>query len=142
MIAHRLQTIETADQLLYLEQSDKVVACQKGTEKYDEVMKKLKQTNYAHQKDDNKNEEVDQEKQNPVLQKTTSLVNSERTVDAKQGDSHKVASVDERRQSARGDGWCRILSYYHPKIFAILMVITAGIQAMAFPSLGFIVAKV
>lgn len=51
MIAHRLQTIMTADNLLYLESPTSVIAAQKGTPEYDAVMDKLKKTNYAHQAD-------------------------------------------------------------------------------------------
>ena len=49
MIAHRLQTIMTADNLLYLETPTKVRAGQKGTPEYDQIMDQLKSTNYAHQ---------------------------------------------------------------------------------------------
>ena len=58
MIAHRLQTIMTADNLLYLESPTCVRSGQKGTAEYDEIMHKLKSTNYAHQADDaNENQE-------------------------------------------------------------------------------------
>ena len=56
--------------------------------------------------------------------------------------SKKAKNVDERRQSSKGDGWCRILTYYHPKFYAFCMILAACVQALAFPSLGFIVAKV
>ena len=49
MIAHRLQTIKTAEHLLYLEEPDKVRSAQKGTAEYDEIIAKLEKTNYAHQ---------------------------------------------------------------------------------------------
>ena len=48
MIAHRLQTIETAENLLYLESSQSVLGAQKGTNEYTEIMDRLKRTNYAH----------------------------------------------------------------------------------------------
>ena len=54
MIAHRLQTIMTADNLLYLESPTSVIGVEKGTKEYDDVMNRLKQTNYAHQADDAK----------------------------------------------------------------------------------------
>ena len=57
MIAHRLQTILTADNLLYLESPNSVVGVSKGTAEYDAVMKKLMETNYAHQADDEKKED-------------------------------------------------------------------------------------
>ena len=48
MIAHRLQTIKTAEHLLYLEEPDKVRSAHKGTAEYDEIIAKLEKTNYAH----------------------------------------------------------------------------------------------
>ena len=41
----------------------------------------------------------------------------------------------------RGQGWCRIFTYYQPKLFAFLMVITAGINALSFPILGYHLAS-
>lgn len=49
MIAHRLQTIQTADNLLYLESPTNVIEAAKGTDAYKELMDRLKSTNYAHQ---------------------------------------------------------------------------------------------
>ena len=51
MIAHRLQTIETAENLLYLAEPNSVLSGQKGTSEYNEIMDRLKRTNYAHQVD-------------------------------------------------------------------------------------------
>jgi len=48
MIAHRLQTIQTADNLLYLENPKSVLAGAKGSPEYTEIMDRLKRTNYAH----------------------------------------------------------------------------------------------
>ena len=51
MIAHRLQTIKSADNLLYLESPNNVVGVAKGTAEYDAVMAKMMETNYSHQAD-------------------------------------------------------------------------------------------
>ena len=48
MIAHRLQTIATAEHLLFLEETDCVRAAKKGTPEYQDIMDKLVKTNYAH----------------------------------------------------------------------------------------------
>jgi len=48
MIAHRLQTIQTADNLLYLESPTNVLEAAKGTDAYTELMARLMKTNYAH----------------------------------------------------------------------------------------------
>ena len=52
MIAHRLQTIMTAENLLYLENPRSVLSAEKGTPEYIEIMDRLKRTSYAHQADD------------------------------------------------------------------------------------------
>ena len=52
MIAHRLETIKSADNLLFLESPNNVIAAKKGTAQYEEVMERLTKTNYAHQNDD------------------------------------------------------------------------------------------
>lgn len=57
MIAHRLQTIMTADNLLYLESPTNVIGVQKGTSEYTEIMNRLKKTNYAHQADNEKDDD-------------------------------------------------------------------------------------
>lgn len=49
MIAHRLQTIITADNLIYLQDPHTAIAAQKGTAEYDHVIERLEKTNYAHQ---------------------------------------------------------------------------------------------
>jgi ABC-type transport system involved in Fe-S cluster assembly fused permease/ATPase subunit len=49
MIAHRLETIKTAENLLYLASSTNVEKGQIGTPEYDALMHKLIETNYAHQ---------------------------------------------------------------------------------------------
>jgi ABC-type transport system involved in Fe-S cluster assembly fused permease/ATPase subunit len=38
MIAHRLQTIITANNLLYIENSKTILAGEKGTKEYEEIM--------------------------------------------------------------------------------------------------------
>ena len=56
MIAHRLQTIMTADNLLFLENPKSVLSAQKGTPEYTEIMDRMKRTNYAHQAGDDEDD--------------------------------------------------------------------------------------
>ena len=49
MIAHRLETIKTAENLLYIASSTNVEKGEIGTAEYDALMQKLIETNYAHQ---------------------------------------------------------------------------------------------
>ena len=51
MIAHRLQTIMTAQNLIYLQDPNNAIAALKGTADYDNVIERLEKTNYAHQQD-------------------------------------------------------------------------------------------
>ena len=52
MIAHRLQTIMTAQHLLYIESKNSIIHGEKGTPEYDAIMKRLMELNYAHQQPD------------------------------------------------------------------------------------------
>lgn len=49
MIAHRLQTIEKADNLIYIESNTTLLQGKKGTTAYNSIMKKLREENYKHQ---------------------------------------------------------------------------------------------
>jgi len=47
IIAHRLTTIESADNLLYFQSRSELVTAEKGTPKYLEIFEKLKSISYA-----------------------------------------------------------------------------------------------
>lgn len=59
MIAHRLSTIECADNLLYFESPSRLVSAQKNTQRYFEIMEKLKAISYAYGDDTESSEEDD-----------------------------------------------------------------------------------
>jgi len=62
MIAHRLQTIETAQNLLYINSPKQMLAAEKYTEEYDYIMNLLKTETYKHQESaDHKNESSEEE---------------------------------------------------------------------------------
>ena len=48
MIAHRLQTIATVQNLLYIENKNTMLAGAKDTQEYNEIMHKLKEESYKH----------------------------------------------------------------------------------------------
>ena len=52
MIAHRLQTIKTAENLIYLQDTKTAIGATKGSKEYDEIIKRLEATNYAHQQEE------------------------------------------------------------------------------------------
>ena len=47
IIAHRLTTIEGADNLLFFKSRTELVSAQKGTRGYDDIMERLKNIQYA-----------------------------------------------------------------------------------------------
>jgi ABC-type multidrug transport system fused ATPase/permease subunit len=51
MIAHRLQTIATAQNLLYIDSPKKIIDAEKGTLEYETIMNKLRTETYKHQND-------------------------------------------------------------------------------------------
>lgn len=70
MIAHRLQTIKSAQNLLYIENPKSVLAAEKGTNEYDQLIDRLQKTNYAHQvvneNDEDENEVSENDEENEV----------------------------------------------------------------------------
>ena len=57
MIAHRLTTIASADNLLYFKSRSELVSAEKGTPEYDEIFEKLKCIQYAYGDDDEEKKE-------------------------------------------------------------------------------------
>jgi ABC-type methionine transport system ATPase subunit len=55
MIAHRLETIKSADHLLYLESPFNVIEAQKGTPEYEDVMDRLNKQREEEEKQKKKN---------------------------------------------------------------------------------------
>ena len=51
MIAHRMQTIKTAQNLIYIENKSSALPASKGTSEYNEIIDRLQDLMYAHQKD-------------------------------------------------------------------------------------------
>ena len=49
MIAHRLQTILTAENLVYLKSPSEVETAKKDSQEYTDIIQLLRKTNYAHQ---------------------------------------------------------------------------------------------
>ena len=66
MIAHRLTTIASADNLLYFKSRSQLVSAEKGTPEYEEIFEKLKCIQYAYgddEKDPNKAGTTDEEEE-------------------------------------------------------------------------------
>lgn len=54
IIAHRLGTIQSANNLIFLQDNSTILSAVKGSDDYDELMTKLMNINYAHQKKEDK----------------------------------------------------------------------------------------
>ena len=63
MIAHRLTTIESADNLLYFKSRNELISAEKGTPEYDEIFEKLKCISYAYGDDDDKDEQQEEDEE-------------------------------------------------------------------------------
>ena len=60
MIAHRLTTISSADNLLYFKSRSELVSATKGSSEYDEIFEKLKCIQYAYGDDDGQDGQNDE----------------------------------------------------------------------------------
>ena len=84
MIAHRLTTIASADNLLYFKSRSQLVSAEKGSPEYEEIFEKLKCIQYAYgddEKDDG--QDGDEGDEHEVIEEEESSAAEE----AKQGDT-------------------------------------------------------
>lgn len=94
MIAHRLTTIASADNLLYFKSRSNLVSAEKGSPEYDEIFEKLKCIQYAYGDDEKgENKEDDEE-----LEMDGVIEEEENTDDEKE---EKKSSRNESINSSR-----------------------------------------
>ena len=60
IIAHRLTTIASADNLLFFKSRSELVTAAKGTPEYNEIFEKLKSISYANGDDDELEDSADE----------------------------------------------------------------------------------
>ena len=151
MIAHRLETIQTADNLLFLETSTSVLDAVKGTPEYDELINRLKKTTYAHQLEPENEAEgkVDKKRMLKKLLTAPSITLDENQILGKANykadkEEKEVAKVEEdgeielkKAYESQNAGWGRLFSYYKPNWVPVIMFTTSAIQAFSFPGLGY-----
>lgn len=131
MIAHRISTIKSAQNVIYLEDNANALSASKGTTEYETIIQKLIATNYAHQND------------KPVAaieQAEAPRLLSEVKVSQVEVESRPETDVKKAKE-AKNTGYKRVLSYYNPKMFAVLTFLTAVINSANFPVLGLVVSK-
>ena len=76
MIAHRLQTIQSAQNLLFIESPRVMKAGKKGTKEYEMIMSELKKKNYAHQVESDDEEQAEMQVNNSNLKGVDNLGHS------------------------------------------------------------------
>ena len=59
MIAHRMTTIECAENLLFFQSSSEIISSKKGSQLYSEILEKLKAISYAYGEDSSSDEDLD-----------------------------------------------------------------------------------
>jgi len=169
MIAHRLQTIKTANNLLYLENPKSVLAGKKGTDEYDKIMDRLVRTNYAHQADEPEadqesieSEESDEEVNQSAHSKGSHSMSKEarRASKAIQKDIKRASQLTpaakvamDAQKSEQGKikvatkfvssnaGWGRLMEYYKPKIAIFFMVVLALINSCSMPFIAYCIIQ-
>ena len=139
MIAHRLQTIMTAQNLLYIDSKNCLLAGAKGTPEYDTIMHKLQEENYKHQ-----NEDKQAADDGPVglvepgARKASVAGLVRQGTDRETGAAAVESEAPEEKKVSMG----RIMSHYNPKWLAVLGIIVSVLNATAFPLYGFIFSKI
>ena len=138
MIAHRLQTIETAENLVYLENPSSVLMATKGTPEYDDLINRLKKTNYAHQANENQLLEV-QEAEDKQEKAQDSAAKKEEIQEEKVEIAKPKAEVQvNKRFISKNAGWKRLFSYFKPKWAIPFIAIIAIMNSMMYGALGLI----
>lgn len=142
MIAHRISTIQSAQNLLYLEDSSSVLSAVKGTQEYDKLISLLVKHNYAHQKDDKKDEKTVQDTDKVVAAETDD------NYKLRAPEKGKIITLDDldkiknmKAVASANQGWRRIMSYYTPVLLSVFTFMTAIVNSCAFPGLGLITGK-
>lgn len=131
MIAHRISTIKSAQNVIYLEDNANALSASKGTTEYETIIQKLIATNYAHQNDKPIAAVEQSEDPRPLSEVKVSQVVVE----------NRPETGVKKDKAAKNTGYKRVLSYYNPKMFAVLTFLTAVINSGNFPILGLVVSK-
>ena len=126
-----------------------MISAAKGTPEYDAVMKRLMETNYAHQKEEKKqpdeeesesDEEVE-EVAGPEVKKdrSMSLIRRQKTINMAVENWEEKQKLPQFR--SQNDGWCRIFSLYKPYILVLVMVILALGASSMMPVISFTLGR-
>ena len=98
MIAHRLTTIESADNLLYFKSRNELISAEKGSPEYEEIFEKLKCISYAYGDDDDKDEGHIEEEDEEDDEGVADVIEEEVSGDDEDDDSpskQKQSKVDQ-----------------------------------------------
>jgi hypothetical protein len=151
MIAHRLSTIKTAKNLVYIEDNSTALHATKGTPEYDSIIDRLERLVYAHQKEDESDEEHEiqlsnkkkvEKARNSIAEETDKddagilYLESQPAKDEKKSEN-EIAHVDLKPASIRS-----IMEYYDPKYVAYIALFVAIINSFAYPLNGLIFTEI
>ena len=100
MIAHRLQTIQSAKNLLFIESPKVMRAGQKGTKDYDAIMNELKRKNYAHQVESDGDGE-EEESKNASIRKAEDLLDLQHSFAQSNASHYSNRSMQMDEESKR-----------------------------------------
>ncbi|CDW81562.1 abc transporter family protein [Stylonychia lemnae] len=160
IIAHRLQTIQSAENLIYFEDNKNVNAASKGTVKYDEIIKAINLKNKELDENFAQDKRQDYQKQKSEIE----LMDVQRLGDHdfESMDTDKDFEMDSmceqdnllggfeqqvenktlEKTSQKQYGLREVMKYYGPKRLVALSFISTFFGAFGFPLSGMIFAKI
>ncbi|CDW88017.1 abc transporter family protein [Stylonychia lemnae] len=161
MIAHRLQTIQTAQNLIYLSKDQgeiKVIQAEKGTEDYEQIMIKLTLQSQNKSIEDKQIADIIQNENCKSQQLKIVINNQDDMIFPSEGNddvieqinrNNQIASLNikeidqESKQSNQNFGtFGNIMKYYCPKYLVLASILSSLIDSFAHPLNGFIFSKI
>jgi len=145
MIAHRLQTIQTAENLLHMQNSHTVKAAKKGTPEYEKILETLRKTSYAHQVNSDEGAltgVVNPTKKEKEVQTLTGVVSPPKKKKsikkALKEQEIFVPALVEAEGKELGNSWRRLAKYYKPKCIMFGMMCASIINSFSWPLMGWL----
>ena len=144
MIAHRLQTIMTAQNLLYIDSSDTMLAGTKGSKEYDDIMKKLQENNYKHQAQQDEQDKQANQKIKAVKDKSAfdRVEEVKAILETKEAEGAQTGRKDEKSEGPKEVTIGRIMSFYRPMSLTFIGVAVSLICSLGWPLYGLIYSKI
>ncbi|CDW86275.1 abc transporter [Stylonychia lemnae] len=165
MIAHRLQTIQTAENIIYFDKDQgdlQISQASKGSLEYDQIMKKLIDQSKSSKSIENQEELVPKQMGQSKSQQLQQVrINEEFIAIPTEGAQPQIDQIESlnqynneeseslpvmvhlRKDSNNESGtFNNIMKYYGPKYMVVISFIASFIDAFAYPLNGYIFAKI